>query len=128
MTSSQIILYLFIALVVFMYLRKMMMMKSVKQYTPAQLADHLKQQTNIVLLDVRSSSERQQHHIKGSIHIPLNEITGRLKELERYKGQEIICYCLSGSRSVMAALKLKKQGFEVGNLKGGISEWNFYHR
>ncbi len=104
------------------------MMKSVKQYSPAELAEQLKQRTNIVLLDVRSDSERQKNNIKGSLHIPLNQIPGRLKELERYKGQEIVCYCLSGSRSVMAASKLQKQGFQVANLKGGISEWNFYNR
>ena len=45
--------------------------------------------------------------------------------LEKYKSKEIICYCASGSRSVNAGLKLKKAGFTVGNLRGGIASWNF---
>lgn len=128
MTSGQIILYFVIGLMLFMYLRKFMMMKSIKQYTPAELSERLQEKSNIVLLDVRSASERQQNHIKGSLHIPLHDIQGRIKELERYKEQEIVCYCLSGSRSVMAASKLRKLGYQVANLKGGFSEWNFYHR
>jgi rhodanese-related sulfurtransferase len=48
-----------------------------------------------------------------------------MKELEKYRSREIICYCASGSRSVNAALKLKKAGFKAGNLRGGIGKWNF---
>lgn len=99
-----------------------------KNYSPAELSQALKANSNLVLLDVRSQSERSQNHIKGSLHIPLHELSNRLKELERYKTQEIVCYCLSGSRSLIAAVKLHQQGFIAANLKGGIAEWNFYNR
>lgn len=99
-----------------------------KQYSPAELSQALQMNSSLVLLDVRSQSERSQNHIKGSLHIPLHELSGRIKELERYKTQEIVCYCLSGSRSLIAAAKLHHQGFIAANLKGGIAEWNFHNR
>ena len=128
MTTPQIVLLIIGAIIAFVYLRKYRMSKSVKHYSPAELSQALKENSHLVLLDVRSQSERNQQHIKGSIHIPLNELSGRMNELERYKSQEIICYCLSGSRSLIAAAKLHQQGFNAANLKGGIAEWNFHNR
>ncbi|TAK53433.1 MAG: rhodanese-like domain-containing protein [Bacteroidetes bacterium] len=128
MEPSQIVLYSIIAIVAFIYLRKFIMSKSLKHYTPAELSGLLQQHSDIILLDVRTKSEHQQNHIKGSLHIPLNELSNRLKELERYKQQEIVCYCLSGSRSLVAAAKLQHQGFNTANLRGGMAEWNFHHR
>ncbi|MBI5216591.1 MAG: rhodanese-like domain-containing protein [Ignavibacteriae bacterium] len=128
MSTPQIVLLIIGALIAFVYLRKYRMSKLVKNYSPAELSQALKANSNLVLLDVRSQSERSQNHIKGSLHIPLHELSNRLKELERYKTQEIVCYCLSGSRSLIAAVKLHQQGFIAANLKGGIAEWNFYNR
>jgi rhodanese-related sulfurtransferase len=128
MSTPQFVLLFIGALLAFVYLRKYRMSKSVKHYSPAELSQALHANSNLVLLDVRSQSERSQNHIKGSLHIPLHELSSRMKELERYKTQEIVCYCLSGSRSLIAASKLHQQGFIAANLKGGIAEWNFYNR
>lgn len=128
MAFSQIVFYLIITFIAFVYLRKFFMSRSLKHYTPLELSEQMKQRSDIMLLDVRSHGERQQNHIKGSLHIPLNELSVRVNEIERYKAQEIVCYCLSGSRSLTAAAKLQQQGFNAANLKGGISEWNFHHR
>ncbi len=78
-----------------------------------------------MLLDVRTLNERQSRSIPSSIHIPLHELFSRMKELEKHRSKEIICYCASGNRSVSAGIKLKKAGFTVGNLKGGIASWDF---
>jgi len=78
-----------------------------------------------LLLDVRSAGERSQQHIKGSLHIPLNELAGRLESLEKYRQKEIICYCHSGSRSFAATAMLQKHGFQAVNMKGGMVEWNY---
>jgi len=77
------------------------------------------------MLDVRTARERSYRSIPGSLHIPLHELNARMKELERYRSKEIICYCASGSRSISAALRLKKAGFNVANLEGGLATWNF---
>ena len=80
---------------------------------------------SIVLLDVRTTGERQSKSIKGSIHVPLHEIRRRADEFKKYGAKEIVCYCASGSRSVSATATLKKLGYNAANMKGGIAEWSF---
>lgn len=95
-----------------------------KEYTPKQVAGMLSG-NSILLLDVRTTEERNQQNIKGSLHIPLNDLTEQLKTLEKYRSKEIVCYCHSGRRSFVAAAMLQKQGFQAANMKGGIAEWNY---
>lgn len=123
MTSEQIFLYVLIAVAVFFYIRKQVRARSLNHYSGSEAKQRLK--SGSILLDVRTAGERSSHSIPSSIHIPLHELSSRMKELEKYRGKEIICYCASGSRSVSAGLKLHSAGFTAGNLKGGISSWNF---
>ena len=124
MTPSQVVLYVLLALIAFLYIRRKLMVRGVKQYSPREVSDLIKQSGATILLDVRTSAERQRKMIKGSIHIPLHELGRRKDELERFKTKEVICYCQSGNRSLSAASRLKKSGFTVANMKGGIVEWN----
>jgi rhodanese-related sulfurtransferase len=125
MTTTQIVLYLIIAVTVIAWVRRFLLARGVQQYSPREIAERLKVGGTVVLLDVRTAAERRSGHIRGSIHIPLDELRGRIGELTRYRSSEVICYCQSGNRSVTAAALLRKNGFAAGNLKGGIAEWNF---
>ncbi|RKY94618.1 MAG: rhodanese-like domain-containing protein [Ignavibacteriae bacterium] len=118
------LLYIVIAVILFFTLKKMLLTRSIKHYSPVDASQKLKRENNTVLLDVRTSLERKKKSIKGSFHIPLQEINSRASELKKFKDKEIICYCRTGSRSLSAASKLKKHGFSVANLKGGILQWN----
>jgi rhodanese-related sulfurtransferase len=69
-----------------------------------------------VILDVRRASERDAGSIHGSIHIPLDELRGRLGELPR--DREIIAHCQTGQRSYYACRILSQNGFRVRNLTG----------
>lgn len=69
-----------------------------------------------IVLDVRRADERAKGHIPGSIHIPLDELRGRLGELP--KDKEIIASCQSGQRSYFACRLLMQHGFRVRNLAG----------
>ena len=119
-----IIIYVITGLIAFYVIRKTILIKSIKHYSPADVSEKLKGSRNTLLLDVRTNSERKQRNIRGSLHIPLTEIRKRASELNKYKDKEIICYCRTGNRSLSAAAKLKKLGFQVANLKGGIVQWN----
>ena len=123
MTTEQIFFYIVLGLIILLYLRKQWNARGITQYSPADAKERMKEGS--ILLDVRTPRERSRQSIPSSIHIPLHEISSRVKELERYRGKEIICYCATGSRSISAAVTLKKSGFSVGNLKGGMSSWNF---
>ncbi len=126
MTSDQIIFYVILGLIVLLYLRKQFRMRGVTQYSAAEAKERMK--SSSVMLDVRTAAERSSRSIASSLHIPLHELGSRIKDLEKHRSKEIICYCASGSRSINAALKLKKAGFTVGNLQGGIASWNFSNR
>lgn len=124
MTSSQIVLYGLIAVVVFLYARRLFLLRSIPHYSPAEAASRTKSGPRLLFLDVRTEQERSGQHINGSMHIPLQELRGRLGELEKHKDKEILCYCRSGNRSLSAAALLRKHGFAAANMKGGMTEWN----
>ena len=111
MTTEQILLYALIALIIYYVGKKIYLIKSIKQYSPADASAKVKK-------------ERKQSIIKGSYHIPVTDIKDREQELKKFKDAEIICYCHTGSRSLTAASKLKKMGFNASNLSGGMIRWN----
>lgn len=67
-------------------------------------------QQGAVLVDVRSAAEFAQGSAPGTINIPLQELAGRTGEIA--KGVPVVVGCASGSRSGMARMVLRKQGFE----------------
>ncbi len=77
-----------------------------------------------LVLDVRRADERAKGCIPGSMHIPLDELRGRLGELP--KDKEIIASCQSGQRSYFACRLLTQHGFKVRNLAGSWRTWSAY--
>ena len=124
MDTAQVLLYTLLAIVAFFVIRKMILLKSIKHYSPLDAFNKLRKGNNALFLDVRTVAERKDQKISGSLHIPLPEINSRYNELIKFKGKEIICYCRTGSRSLTAAARLRKQGFDVANLRGGITQWS----
>jgi NADPH-dependent 2,4-dienoyl-CoA reductase/sulfur reductase-like enzyme/rhodanese-related sulfurtransferase len=74
-----------------------------------------------ILLDVRTESEHERAHIPNSSLIPVDDLRGRLDELD--KDKEIVIYCAAGLRGYIASNILKENGFKARNLLGG---YNFY--
>ena len=78
---------------------------------------------NVMLLDVRPSSEFESGHITGAISFPMNELIANLKNFNMDK--EIIAYC-RGPFCVLAdeAVRLlKENGYQVRRLDEGYPEW-----
>lgn len=63
-----------------------------------------------IIIDVRSKSEYNSGHIKGSVNIPLDQLSNNVKKFK--KDQVIITCCASGIRSGAAKSLLKSVGFE----------------
>lgn len=77
-----------------------------------------------LVLDVREDKEFAAGHIPKAKHIPLSQLAGRIKELDKFKGKPVLVTCRSGQRSASACRMLKKAGFEtVYNQAGGIIAW-----
>ena len=86
------------------------------------LADRRNAKENITILDVREGWERELCCIGGSLHIPLNELPGRVQELS--KDDPLVVLCHHGMRSLRAVIWLRSQGFDQAvNLAGGIDAW-----
>jgi rhodanese-related sulfurtransferase len=62
------------------------------------------------LVDVRSAAEFAGANAPGTINIPLQELGGRLSEIPR--SAPVVLCCASGTRSGMASLLLKKNGYQ----------------
>jgi len=74
------------------------------------------------LIDVRQPGEYEQGHIPGSVLIPLGELAGRVKEVDRTL--PTVLYCRSGNRSRAAAAILLDAGFSHAvSMDGGIQAW-----
>jgi rhodanese-related sulfurtransferase len=79
-----------------------------------------------VIIDVRTKSEYQGGHIKGSINISVDTLSNNLSKLK--KDKPIITCCASGMRSASAKNILKSNGFtEVHNGGGWSSLQNKIH-
>lgn len=76
-------------------------------------------------LDVRTPAEHEAGHIPGSLHIPVDEIRGRLDEIPRDK--EVLIYCQAGLRGYVAQRTLTQLGFRCRNLIGGYKTWGMFH-
>jgi phage shock protein E len=62
------------------------------------------------LVDVRSAAEFANGNAPGTINIPLSELGNRLDEMP--KSVPVVLCCASGTRSGMAKLLLKKNGYQ----------------
>ena len=63
-----------------------------------------------IVLDVRSAGEYASGHIKGSLNIPVDQLSKNLSKLKD-KGTPIITCCASGMRSATAKSFLKSNDY-----------------
>ena len=63
-----------------------------------------------IILDVRTTGEFAGGHIRGSINIPLEKLSGNMNKLKG-KSKPIITCCASGARSASAKGILSSNGF-----------------
>lgn len=70
-----------------------------------------------VKLDVRTKGEYERGHIEGFINLPLDELRGRLGELDLQR--EIYITCQIGLRGYLAQRILEQYGAKTKNLSGG---------
>lgn len=78
---------------------------------------------DFALLDTRTVGEHARGSIDGALHIPVDELRGRLDELPRDK--RLLVFCASGLRSYIACRMLEQHGFSCANIAGG---YGFYEQ
>ncbi|MBQ3560993.1 MAG: CoA-disulfide reductase, partial [Oscillospiraceae bacterium] len=73
---------------------------------------------SVTLLDTRTPGEYKRGHVKDFINIPVDELRGRLDEIEKDKPVYVICQ--SGLRSYIASRILEGNGYTAYNFAGGF--------
>jgi phage shock protein E len=68
------------------------------------------------IIDVRTSGEFMMGNVKGSINIPLDEVSSRVEEFKNIEGNVVLC-CASGGRSGQATMFLQQNG--LSNIYNG---------
>ena len=81
--------------------------------------------SNAVILDVRTEDEWNEGIIPGAINIDIYKGQGFIDALEELdKSKTYYVYCRSGARSGNACNVMNQLGFEKAyNLSGGIMQW-----
>ena len=76
---------------------------------------------NLTVVDVRREAEHADGHLKGSVNLPLNDMTD-VALLAQFEEQEnLYVHCASGYRSVIALSILKKEG--INNVRNVLGGW-----
>ena len=104
----------------------------IKELSPTDLKQMLGGEAEILLVDVRESSEHEQGHIENAHLVPRGILEAAAdqnypKHLEcLYTARErpVVLYCATGGRSAMGVVTLKMMGFkDVYSLAGGFTRW-----
>jgi len=86
-----------------------------------ELAMDLPFDPNMVIVDVRKTSEFDKGHIKEALTIPLDELTDPASMANFDDNQNIYIHCAGGYRSVIASSLIKRQGIHnIRNVVGGF--------
>ena len=96
---------------------------SYRQVNMEEAIAMMEEETDYLILDVRTPEEFAEKHIPNAINIPNESIgTDEIKELPD-KNQLILVYCRSGNRSKQAAEKLAALEYTNVVEFGGINDW-----
>lgn len=99
--------------------------KNIRPATVCSMSD-----SNTIFLDVRTAAEfngsaaEKFGTLKNAVNIPVQELPGRLGELQKFKESKIVVYCSHAHRSAIASYLLTQNGYNnVFNMLGGMSVW-----
>jgi rhodanese-related sulfurtransferase len=75
------------------------------------------------LLDVRTNAEWELGHIDGAINVPLGQLEEQQDYLPIDHGDPVVAICLTAHRSIPTVRLLRRHGYEVVQLQGGMRAW-----
>ena len=88
------------------------------------VADRMRRNENVRILDVRTPAEYESVHIPGSYNVPLDTLAEHAEELHRHLDEPVVLVCRSGNRAAQAEQRLAAAGMaNVKVLDGGMIAW-----
>lgn len=98
-----------------------MSMDGIETVDVADLPDDFSGVVDQVLLDVRENDEWQEAHVRGALHIPLDDVPARIDEIDL--DPELLVICRTSGRSFRLAQYLAMRGIAVTVVRGGMVSW-----
>ncbi len=107
----------------------------VPELMPWDLEQRLRDNPELLVVDVREPYEYQAMHIQNSLNVPRGiletacewDYEETVPELVQARQREIVLVCRSGYRSVLAAFNMGLLGYQqVASLKTGLRGWKDY--
>ncbi len=96
----------------------------IRELTPDQVAEKLKQDKGVAVIDVREPDEWEGGIIPGAATIARGFLEMEIEEAVADKSREVICYCAGGVRSALAAKSLQDLGYKnVFSMSRGFNGW-----
>ncbi|MEG2017732.1 MAG: rhodanese-like domain-containing protein [Clostridium sp.] len=96
-----------------------------KKISAICLQNKMKENNDLVILDIREKDDYEGGHIENAILLAQNDVVHEIENIAFEKDTPICVYCYSGNRSSRVAMILEYLGYsEVYNL-GGIDNWTF---
>jgi rhodanese-related sulfurtransferase len=95
---------------------------------PGDVAEKIKNNEDIILLDVRTPEEYAEIHLENALLLPVGELSANtLTDIglgNDSKDKEIIIYCRSGARSKQAYDIMESLGYtNIKSVSGGMVHW-----
>ena len=78
--------------------------------------------SDVIVIDVRSEDEWNSGHVERAVHIPHTEIADRISEVTDDKSAKIVLYCAVGGRAGVPKTKLEELGFTNVENAGGFDD------
>jgi len=97
---------------------------NIREISVSDTKEHMSENPNVKLVDVREDHEWEAEHAKGAIHLGKGIIERDIERTIPDQTTEIILYCGGGYRSALAAETLQKMGYtNVLSMAGGWKAW-----
>lgn len=109
--------------------------ETINELMPWDVDERIKQNKNLIVVDIREECEFSRFHIKHSMLVPRgilesaceDEYEDAIPDLVDGRDKEIVVICRSGLRSVLGTQMMQMMGFKnVSSMKTGLRGWNDY--
>ncbi len=107
----------------------------IRELFPWDLEERIKENPDLLLIDLTEAREYNTVHIKNSINVPRGVLEASCEwgyedtvpALAAARNKEVVVICRSGNRSALAAHVMQQLGFNnVSSLKTGLRGWFDY--
>lgn len=88
---------------------------------PDELMMDIPHDPNLTIVDVRREAEHADGHLKGSVNLPLGDMTDVALLAQFEDDENLYVHCAGGYRSVIALSILKKEG--INNVRNVLGGW-----